>query len=187
MIITTTIILSYLSGSIPWSIWLSKTFYGVDPRSEADRNPGAANTYRVAGWRLGITVLVLDYLKAFIPVSIANYGLQYSGIALFCVALMPTLGHAFSVFLGFRGGRGIVVMFGVWSGLTLYQIPLLMGLSAIVASLFFRDDEWRTILIPIAVIIYLIAQGASPGLILLTSAQLLVFVMKIGIFYLGWV
>src|SRR6188768_3565708 len=58
------LILSYLSGALPWSVWLGKLFFRVDPRSQTDGNPGAANAFRVGGWPLGVSVLLLDFFKA---------------------------------------------------------------------------------------------------------------------------
>jgi acyl phosphate:glycerol-3-phosphate acyltransferase len=179
------IALTYLSGSLPWSVWLGKRFFNVDPRDQVDANPGAANAFRSAGWRLGIVVLLLDFVKAFIPVLIASRGIGFTDAQLFAIALMPTLGHAFSVFLGFRGGRAIVVMFGVWAGLTLYHIPLVMGATAIATVFILRNDERRTLLIPVVLIVYLIVRGWEGWMIVLAVAQLLVFVVKMVAPYLG--
>jgi acyl phosphate:glycerol-3-phosphate acyltransferase len=110
------LLLCYLSGALPWSVWLGQLFFRVDPRTQRDRNPGAANAFRAAGWRLGVAVLVLDFLKAFLPVAAARWVVGFPAYLLLWLAVVPTIGHAFSVFLRFRGGRGIVVMFGVWAG-----------------------------------------------------------------------
>ena len=66
------LVLSYLSGAIPWSVWLGERFFRVDPRKQPDGNPGAANAFRAAGWRLGVSVLLLDFFKAFLPVLVAR-------------------------------------------------------------------------------------------------------------------
>lgn len=173
--------ISYLCGALPWSVWLGKLFFRADPRQHADGNPGAANAFRAAGWRLGAAVLVLDYLKAFVPVLIAHYGFQFPDEQLFWVALMPTIGHAFSVFLRFRGGRAIVVMFGVWSGLTLYVVPVVSGVTAVAAVMLFRSDILRTLVIPVVLVCYLVVQNAPLWMILLAATQLLVFAVKIGV------
>lgn len=153
-------------------VWLGST-------SSGRYKPRAANAFRAGGWRLGVLVLVLDYLKAFIPVFIANYGLSFSDEQRFWIALMSTLGHAFSIFLAFRGGRAIVVMFGVWSGITLYQVPFVMGAAAIVGTKIFRSDQRRTLFIPIAVIVYLIVVKAPLWMLILAALQLVVFMSKI--------
>jgi glycerol-3-phosphate acyltransferase PlsY len=179
------LILAYLSGALSWSVWLGRLFVGADPRSQADGNPGAANAFRVGGWRLGISVLLLDFFKAFIPVFIARWGLQLPDSQLFWIALMPTVGHAFSIFLGFRGGRAIVTLFGVWSGVTLYEVPLVMGGAAIATSLVLKSAVSRALTVPIALIAYLILRGEPLWMLALGAAQLAVLVSKLGAFYLS--
>ncbi|MCC6803911.1 MAG: glycerol-3-phosphate acyltransferase [Anaerolineae bacterium] len=171
---------AYLCGSIPWSVWLGKAFYGTDPRQQADGNPGAANAFRAGGAKLGIAVLVLDFLKAFLPVLVAYRGMGLANWESFLVALMPTLGHAFSIFLGFRGGRAIVVMFGVWTALTLYLVPVFMGITALAAVRLVRNDVWRTLIIPVVLVPFLVLLGEPLWMVTLAAAQLLVFVVKIA-------
>ncbi len=177
------LIAAYLSGALPWSVWLGKLFFRVDPRRQSDGNPGAANAFRSGGWRLGVAVLILDFLKGFVPVFIAKWGLQLPDSQLFWVALMPTLGHAFSIFLGGRGGRALDTLFGVWAGLTLYELPLVMGGTAIVAMLVFKDDARRALAIPIVLIIALLVGGKPVWMIALAVAQLVILASKIVAFY----
>ena len=179
------LILAYVSGAMPWSVWLGRLFFGADPRSQADGNPGAANAFRAGGWPLGASVVLLDFFKAFIPVAIARWEFQLPGDQLFWIALTPTLGHAFSVFLGFRGGRALVTFFGVWSGLTLYELPLVMGAAAIAASLALKNDLLRALAVPLAVIAYLLLRGEPIWMVALGAAQLLILVTKIGVYYLS--
>lgn len=177
------LILAYLSGALPWSVWLGRLFYRVDPRRESDGNPGAMNAFRAGGWKLGAAVLILDFLKGFVPVFLAKWGFQLPESQLFWVTLMPTLGHAFSVFLGFRGGRALDTLFGVWSGLTLYEAPLVMGAAAITAILTLKNDALRSLAIPIVLIAYLLLTGKPLWMLLLALAQLAVLVSKLGAFY----
>jgi glycerol-3-phosphate acyltransferase PlsY len=176
------LMLTYLFGAIPWSVWLGKRFFSADPRDQPDRNPGAANAFRVGGWRLGAVVLLLDFCKAFLPVAIARWLLGLPGEQLFWLACMPSLGHAFSVFLGFRGGRGIVVMFGVWAGLTLYQAPLVLGLTAVLGLVLLKNDEYRALALPVVLIAYLLFTHAAGWMVLLAIAELLILALKIGIY-----
>lgn len=178
------LIVAYLCGSLPWSVWLGSLFFRTDPRQQSDGNPGTANAFRAAGARLGVAVLILDFLKAFLPVLVAYRGIGFSDWESFFIALMPTLGHAFSVFLGFRGGRAIVVMFGVWTALTLYLVPVFMGITAVAAVFLIRNDVWRTLIIPVVLVPFLVLQGAPLWMVALALAQLLVFVVKIGAGYL---
>jgi glycerol-3-phosphate acyltransferase PlsY len=175
---------TYLSGALPWSVWLGKRFFSADPRDQSDMNPGAANAFRVGGWRLGVVVLLLDFCKAFLPVAAARWLVGFPDAQLFWLACMPTLGHAFSVFLRFRGGRGIVTMFGVWAGLTLYQAPLVMGLTAVVATLLVKNDEYRSLAIPLVLIVWLLVASFPLWMVLLAGAELAVLAGKIGAFML---
>ncbi len=179
------LVLAYISGSLPWSVWLSKRFSGRDPRAFADGNPGAANAFRAAGKRLGILVLILDFLKAFLPVFIARWILNLPAEALFWIALAPMFGHAFSVFLRFRGGRGLTSLFAVWTGLTLYQVPIIMGITAIVSTRFIKNDELKTLLIPIVACIYFLFSGKPTWMIALIVTQFLIILLKIIPFYLA--
>ncbi len=175
--------LAYLSGALPWSVWLGRLFFHTDPRRQSDGNPGAANAFRVGGWRLGVTVLALDFLKGFLPVFVARWGVALSESQLFWVALMPALGHAFSVFLRFRGGRALDTMFGVWTGLTLYEVPLVMGGAAIVATLALKNDTYRSLAIPFVLLGYLLLAGKPLWMVGVGVVQLLILVSKLGAFY----
>lgn len=179
------LVLAYLSGALPWSVWLSRLFYEADPRSQNDRNPGAANAFRVGGWRLGVSVLALDFLKAFIPVLIGRWGLQLSDAEMFWLGLMPTLGHAFSIFLHLRGGRAIVTLFGVWSGVTLYELPLVMGGTAIAVSLLIKNAQLRALAVPLSVIVYVLLTESPLWMLALGAAQLAILVSKLGAYYLS--
>lgn len=174
------LLVAYLSGALPWSVWLGKWFFKADPRALGDGNPGAANAFRAGGWPLGVSVLVLDFLKAFLPVFAARWMLQLPAHQLGWIALMPTLGHAFSIFLRFRGGRALVTLFGVWSGLTLYEVPLVMGGAALVSLRLFRNDLLRALLLPLVVIIYLPLRGEPGWMLALAAAQLGILVSKIA-------
>ncbi len=175
---------AYLAGALPWSVWLGRLIFHTDPRTEGDRNPGTANAFRAAGWRLGVSVLLLDFGKALIPVALGRWVVGFSGYQLFWLALMPTLGHAFSPFLRFRGGRGIVVIFGVWTALTLYQVPILLGITAIIGTLLIKNAEARSLTLPITLLGYLALTHAPGWMLALTAAQLLVLCSKIGVYLL---
>jgi len=176
--------IAYISGSIPWSVWLGTQFSGIDPRSATDRNPGAANAFRMAGRRIGFAVLILDFLKAFIPVFLARWIFNLPDFPLLMIAIAPMFGHAFSVFLRFRGGRGITSLFGVWAGLTLYEVPIVLGLITIILTFIIKNDELKTLLIPIIACMYLVIMGKPNWMIGLAIVQLLILLAKIIPFYL---
>jgi len=127
-------------------------------------------------------VLALDFFKAFLPVAAARWLVGIHDARLFWIALMPVLGHAFSVFLRLRGGRGIVTLFGVWTGLTLYVAPVVMGAAALCGVFALKSDEARTLLIPLALIVFLLLTRAPGWMALLAFAQALTLLTKISIF-----
>jgi glycerol-3-phosphate acyltransferase PlsY len=120
-------IAGFIAGALPFSVWLSQLAVGRDIRGFGDGNPGAANAVRAGGWRIGLPAVILDGLKGAIPVGIAYHAYGVTGWGLVPVVLAPVFGHAFSPFLGFRGGKAIATTFGVWTGLTLPHGPLVLG------------------------------------------------------------
>jgi glycerol-3-phosphate acyltransferase PlsY len=73
--------------------------------------------------------VVLDFAKGASPVLVVNYVVGLEGLALAVVAMAPILGHAYSPFLGFRGGKALAVTFGIWTGLSLWLVPTVLGLG----------------------------------------------------------
>ena len=129
-----TIILSYLLGSIPTGYILSRALKGIDIRRYGSGNFGATNVFRVVGPAAGIMVLVLDLLKGAIPVTFfgdlllrnsANYDQVLVRLVL---GLASVCGHNWTVFLNFKGGKGVATTAGALLGLSL-KIPYL-GLIA---------------------------------------------------------
>jgi len=111
-------VIAYLIGSIPTSVWWGKTFFGLDVREYGSRNAGATNTFRVLGPRAGVPVLLIDILKGFLPVRILpNLTALEADTApwmWFRVALVSAtvIGHLYPVFAGFRGGKGVATSLG---------------------------------------------------------------------------
>ena len=114
-----TFIMAYLLGSIPTSVWIGKTFHGIDVREHGSGNAGATNVIRVLGWKTGIPVIIVDigkgWLAAYLPVlfNLAEPGSgQLITLQIF-TGLASIVGHVFPVFAGFRGGKGVGSTFGV--------------------------------------------------------------------------
>ena len=114
-----TLAVGYLSGSLPWGLWLGRWFRGVDVRSLGSGNLGATNVYRALGPALGITTLVLDMLKGAIPVWLVTalpLGARFPGGSEWCrlaVGFAAIAGHVWTMFAGFRGGKGVATTAGV--------------------------------------------------------------------------
>lgn len=114
------LIFAFFLGSVPTGVILAKAFGHVDPRTQGSGNIGATNVYRTAGKKLGILTLLGDIVKGFIPVILAKALLDLP-FWVGAVALTAFLGHLYSVFLHFRGGKGIATGLGVF--LALDPIP----------------------------------------------------------------
>lgn len=125
------ILASYLLGAIPTSYLVSRLFAKIDLREHGSRNLGATNLYRVLGWKYAVPVALFDIAKGAIPVLV--FAPQVSDSELFALAcgVAAILGHVFSVFVRFRGGKGVATAAGVMLGLT----PLALGVAALVWAL----------------------------------------------------
>lgn len=139
-------IIGLAMGSIPFSYWLGRFALHKDIRDYGDGNPGAANAWRAGTWRVGVPAVLLDYLKGAVPVSLACYRHGVAGWALVPAALAPVVGHAFSPFLRLRGGKAIATTFGVWTGLTLWQAPTVLGLAVGLFQCVQAVDSWTVML-----------------------------------------
>lgn len=138
--------LGFWLGAIPFSVWIGRLFLQTDIRRHGDGNPGATNAWRAAGWRVGIPTLLLDYLKGAVPVGLAHFGAGVSGWGLVVVALAPVLGHAYSPLLRGRGGKALASTFGIWTGLTLAEGSLVLGLLLGLFIILQTNDGWAVIL-----------------------------------------
>jgi glycerol-3-phosphate acyltransferase PlsY len=108
---------SYLIGSIPMGTWLAKRAADIDIRERGSGNVGATNVAREVGLGWGLVTLVLDGLKGLIPVMLARWLEPGCDLCPALLALMALLGHQFSVFLGFRGGKGVATTMGALLGI----------------------------------------------------------------------
>lgn len=113
-------LLGYLLGSIPTGLILTKLVSKTDPRKTGSKNIGATNIFRTAGKTLGILTLAGDVIKGAIPIGVAikvgvdhEWGLS-SDAWIAIAGLAPFLGHIFSIFLGFKGGKGVATALGVY-------------------------------------------------------------------------
>src|SRR5688572_21926896 len=113
------IALSYLVGSFPTALVIGKIFKGVDIRTQGSKNLGSTNAFRVLGWKIGLLVQVVDIIKgavATLLISKLFYGaLPFENrtpfeditVVQIIAGISAILGHVFTVFAGFKGGKGI--------------------------------------------------------------------------------
>lgn len=105
------VLLAYLAGSIPSGYLVAKA-RGVDIRQVGSGNIGGTNVTRTLGFKWGAVVGVLDFLKSFIPSSLAWHYLKVDWQVLL-ISIMPVLGHVYPIWLRFKGGKGVSTVFGI--------------------------------------------------------------------------
>ncbi|MGD0230813.1 MAG: glycerol-3-phosphate 1-O-acyltransferase PlsY [Syntrophorhabdales bacterium] len=122
------VILSYLLGSVPFGILLSR-LKGLDPRNIGSGNIGATNVMRTAGKTLAIVTLLCDILKGFMPTWLAIHYGQPEGVVA-AVSFAAFAGHLFPLYLTFKGGKGVATALGVFLAMS----PLAVLIAFIVFS-----------------------------------------------------
>lgn len=113
------LLLAYLTGSIPTSVWVGKWFFNTDVREHGSGNAGATNTSRILGIKVGIPVLIFDMFKGWLASKYAIlfhlYPPQSQELMNLSIILgiLAVAGHIYPVFAQFRGGKGVATIFGV--------------------------------------------------------------------------
>jgi len=129
------VVAAYLLGSVPTGLLLGK-LYGIDVRNTGSGNIGATNLYRTVGRKVGILTLIGDCLKGMIPVLLVSYaGFSFEYAA--WVGLAAFLGHVYTVFLKFKGGKGVATALGVFLAIS----PLAVSIALTVFVLLVL--KWR--------------------------------------------
>ena len=136
-------ILSYIVGSFPTATFISRRFFGYDIREKGSGNMGSTNAFRILGWKWGLAVQLIDITKGLIAVllvaNILGKGLAFHNITYFenitliriMAGIFAVLGHIFSVFVNFKGGKGI----NTAAGMLFAIAPVDFGVCAFVFTL----------------------------------------------------
>ena len=153
------ILFSYLSGSIPFGLILTKIFGDQDIRNIGSGNIGATNVLRTGNKFLAALTLVLDILKGYIPVIIAQ---QYFPGLIQLSCLLAFLGHVFPVWLKFKGGKGVATYLGILLALSI-QLGLLFMFTWLTVSLIFKYSSVSSMFASLTVfVIYTVREIARP-------------------------
>jgi len=157
---------SYFVGAIPTSYLLSRIFAGIDLRQHGSGNLGATNLYRVLGWKYAIPAGAIDIAKGLIPVVLFAPRVSDSQLFALACGVAAILGHVFSVFVGFKGGKGVATAAGVMLGLA----PLALAVSALVWVVLVRVTGYVSVasivaaaMLPLAV--YVLEDSRTPALL----------------------
>jgi len=153
------ILFSYLSGSIPFGLILTKIFRDQDIRNIGSGNIGATNVLRTGNKFLAALTLILDILKGYIPVIIAQ---QYFPGLIQLSCLLAFLGHIFPVWLKFSGGKGVATYLGILLALSI-QLGLLFMFTWLVVSLIFKYSSVSSMFASLTVfVIHTMREIAEP-------------------------
>lgn len=181
------IVLAYLIGSVPSSVWVGRYFFNIDIRDYGSGNAGATNTYRVLGPKWGTIVMVADMLKGIIAVKLAFLLPEYAYTDIRLtnlqvgLGLAAVVGHIFPIWADFRGGKGVATLFGLVLGispltalscsgvfLVVLYLTRFVSLSSILASVAFpvfilivfnvENDMYRVFAIAVALMVILTHQ-----------------------------
>lgn len=129
------VIASYLLGAIPTSLWVVRVVKGIDLRSVGSGNLGATNLYRLLGFKYAIPVGIVDALKGAIPVACFGPWAGLGVIGSLLLGVTAVVGHAFSVFANFRGGKGVATGSGIVLGLVPLAFLVTLGVWIVTVRL----------------------------------------------------
>jgi glycerol-3-phosphate acyltransferase PlsY len=170
------VIFSYLCGAIPFAYILPKISKNIDIRTVGSGNPGTTNVFRAAGVKIGIIVFLCDIFKGFIPVYFAPL-INESFIFAAIISLAAMSGHIYTVFLNFKGGKGVATGLGVF--LALMLAPTLSAFSVfVIVFLLFGYVSLASICASIALPIAAYIFGYNIEFIIFSSIIALIIIYK---------
>lgn len=126
---------AYVLGATPTSLWVGKGLFGVDLREKGSGNLGATNTLRVLGWKPALPVVLIDVAKGWVPVTF--FPLLAPGLGdgwLLAFGGAAILGHVFSFWARFRGGKGIATSAGVFVALAPWALLVGLGIWIVLVA-----------------------------------------------------
>ena len=147
-------VLGHVCGSVPSGLWLVQAFHGIDIRNYGSKNIGTTNVFRTVGPKTAVLVLIADAFKGILAVGIMSY-FFHNPLLDVVTALGALLGNKYSIFLGFKGGKGVatalgllifmmpkvaVASFGIW--LVCVLLTRYVSLGSIMAAIFTPPLAW---------------------------------------------
>jgi glycerol-3-phosphate acyltransferase PlsY len=175
---------SYICGSIPFGLILTKVFTGKDVRKIGSGNIGATNVLRTGNKYLALATLLLDVLKGYAPVIITRYFFpEFIQIS----ALLVFLGHVFPIWLKFKGGKGVATYLGILIALS-YGIGALFIFTWLVVSLIFKYSSLSSIFASLTVLVVTLfrenaVKTIDPNFVFDYDVKLILFIIFILIIF----
>lgn len=168
---------AFLLGALPLSVWVTQ-LAGKDPRAVGDKNPGATNALKAGGKWVGLAALLLDVSKSAAPVGLAYQILGLDGPWMAAIALTPSLGHAYSPILRFKGGKALATVLGAWIGLTLWDVPLVALAGITFWFILLKKSGWAVVLTLFGMAAYLYFFRPEPLFFWVLGLQSVLLVWK---------
>jgi glycerol-3-phosphate acyltransferase PlsY len=169
---------AFLLGACPFSVIVGRLFLRKDIRDYGDGNPGAANVFRAGGTRIGYFAVLLDIAKGVPFVLLAHFTYDLSNMAVVLIGLCAVLGHAFSPFLGFHGGKAIAVTFGVLVAMPQHEAFYAFTVLVIIGALLIDNDSWGMMLGASGTLAFLAVTGQSGWELIFMLCILAIFTIK---------
>lgn len=143
------LVIYYFIGSIPFAIIFSKIFDTENPLEAGSKNPGATNMWRVGSKKSAILTFIFDFMKGFLTLVILNkfFGPIFNDLAIFII-----IGHCFSIFIKFKGGKGVATFFGI----LLFLKSKLFLIAVVVWGLIFIIKKTSSIAALVSIVLVLI-------------------------------
>ena len=183
MIIIITILVSFLCGSIPSGYLLTKKFCEIDIRTKGSGNIGSTNVKRIAGTKISILTQIIDILKGVIPVALGMYLAKNmelpvsSDTYIAIIAIAVILGHNYTPFLKFKGGKGVNTTLGAY--ILIAPIPTLTGVAVYFILRFFtKIVSIRSISIGVTIPIMCIIMKLPIAIIVSTTIACVLMVVR---------
>ena len=172
MVLAPLALVSYLLGSIPTAIWISRAFFNDDVRNHGSGNAGSTNMYRAFGAKAGVPTQIIDIgkaaLSASLPLIIPMLGWAVAAedslgllVAQLICGVAAVLGHVYTVFAGFKGGKGVNCMLGMM--LAIAPLGSLVAIGAFLLMLF---------------TVRMVSVGSMLGVVAFTAYQLVVYLQS---------
>ncbi len=164
-------IISYLMGSIPFGFILTKIFLKKDIREIGSGNIGATNALRTGNKIIGYLTLILDILKAVIPVLYVKFFFQES---IYISSLCAFLGHVFPIWLKFRGGKGVATYVGILFSINIY-FGVIFLVSWAITFLVSKYSSLSSLIASASIPIYLLILSRFDQVFFFTTMFILIF------------
>ena len=183
IIFTLILFLSYVTGSTPSSIIVGKVFKRIDIREHGSGNAGGTNVFRVLGWKPALVVIIVDVFKGWLPPAIfAVHFIDYMpvpdlGLIQILCGFTSVLGHTYTIFAGFKGGKGVGTLGGMLIALFPIALPLCLfvfALTLIITGYVSVGSILASASLPVFLLILPVVSSISPPSLSLLIFSLLV-------------